>query len=428
MDGGPRCRREARRPSARPDAARAPRRRRAPGATRHRVGRPALGGGGRGRAGADGLPRPRAGLDRAHPVPGGGGAPGRHDLAQAGTGRGRGRGPADCPRGRGALRPARHGARRPAARAGHGRSQPGDAGEPRQAPHAGPLTPCCHHGEMVDWTFATRLAGTIAGEPPHRPLGSDLSALTADSIARVRGYTQLEPETPLPEPEAVGRRAWIEANLAGARDLIEPLSDKLRQGAVGMGPLAGPAQVAAGYVLAGEVGVLFGFLSHRVLGQYELALLDPTTQPRLLFVAPNIDAAVGRFKVDRGEFLLWVALHEVTHGLQFAAVPWLRGYLAAQVRDLIAGLDVSVDLRGALRLPDTADLRRAIDTLRDGDLLSVMTTPEQRTIIDRIQAAMAVIEGHAEHVMDAAGREALPSLDELREALEARRRQASPLA
>jgi coenzyme F420 biosynthesis associated uncharacterized protein len=280
---------------------------------------------------------------------------------------------------------------------------------------------------MVDWTFATRLAGTIAGEPPHRPLGSDLSALTADSIARVRTYTQLEPETPLPEPEAVGRRAWIEANLAGARDLIEPLSDKLRQGAVGMGPLAGPAQVAAGYVLAGEVGVLFGFLSHRVLGQYELALLDPTTQPRLLFVAPNIDAAVGRFKVDRGEFLHWVALHEVTHGLQFAAVPWLRGYLAAQVRELIAGLDVSVDLRGALRLPDTADLRRAIDTLRDGDLLSVMTTPEQRTIIDRIQAAMAVIEGHAEHVMDAAGREALPSLDELREALEARRRQASPL-
>jgi coenzyme F420 biosynthesis associated uncharacterized protein len=67
-------------------------------------------------------------------------------------------------------------------------------------------------------------------------------------------------------------------------------------------------------------------------------------------------------------------------------------------------------------------------TLRDGDLLSVMTTPEQRAIIDRIQAAMAVIEGHAEHVMDAAGREALPSLDKLRDALERRRRQASPLA
>ena len=281
---------------------------------------------------------------------------------------------------------------------------------------------------MVDWSFASRLAGTIAGEPPHRPLGADLVELTDDSLARVRAYTRLEPETPIPAPEAVGRKAWVEANLTGARDLIEPLSDKLREGTAGMGPLAGPAQTAAGYVLAGEVGVLFGFLSHRVLGQYELALLDPATKPRLLFVAPNIDAAVGKLEVDRREFLHWVALHEVTHGLQFAAVPWLRGYLAAQVRELIAGLDVSVDFRGAMKLPDSTDLRRAIDTLRDGDLLSVVTNPEQRAIIDRIQAAMAVIEGHAEHVMDEAGREALPSLDQLREALERRRRQASPLA
>ena len=78
-------------------------------------------------------------------------------------------------------------------------------------------------------------------------------------------------------------------------------------------------------MLAGEVGVLFGFLSHRVLGQYELALLDPTTKPRLLFVAPNIDAAVGKLEVDRREFLHWVALHEVTH-----APPVRRRALAAR--------------------------------------------------------------------------------------------------
>jgi coenzyme F420 biosynthesis associated uncharacterized protein len=281
---------------------------------------------------------------------------------------------------------------------------------------------------MVDWPFASRLAGSIAGAPPHRPLGDDLVELTDDSLARVRAYTGLVPETPLPGPEAVTRQMWIEANFSGVRELIEPLDSKLREGLDGLGPFAGPAHVASGYVLAGEVGVLFGFLSHRVLGQYELALLDPSSKPRLLFVAPNIDAAVGRFDVDRREFLHWVALHEVTHGLQFAAVPWLRGYLAGQVRELLAGLDVSVDLRGALKLPDATDVRRAIDTLREGDLLSVMTTPEQRAIIDRVQAAMAVIEGYAEHVMDAAGREALPSLDSLRDALERRRREASPLA
>lgn len=32
------------------------------------------------------------------------------------------------------------------------------------------------------------------------------------------------------------------------------------------------------------------------------------------------------------EFRLWVALHECTHGAQFAAVGWLRGYFHAQVQ------------------------------------------------------------------------------------------------
>src|SRR4029078_13736713 len=94
-----------------------------------------------------------------------------------------------------------------------------------------------------------------------------------------------------------------------AAHFSEPLSEKLREGTAGIGPLAGPAQTAAVYVLAGDVGVLFAFLSHRVLGQYELALLDPTTKPRLLFVAPNIDAAVGNLEDSRRDFLPWVAVH-----------------------------------------------------------------------------------------------------------------------
>src|SRR4051812_37962009 len=107
---------------------------------------------------------------------------------------------------------------------------------------------------MVDWTFASRLAGTVAGDPPYRPLSADLAELSEDSLARVRAYTRLEPESDLPAPEAVTRKTWIEANLSGARELIEPLSGKLRESTSGLGPLSGPANTAAGYVLAGEVG------------------------------------------------------------------------------------------------------------------------------------------------------------------------------
>jgi putative hydrolase len=48
-------------------------------------------------------------------------------------------------------------------------------------------------------------------------------------------------------------------------------------------------------------------------------------------------------------------------------------------------------------------------------------------VIDQAQAVMAVIEGHAEHVMDAVAPELLPSLPALRKALDARRKVQSPL-
>jgi putative hydrolase len=40
---------------------------------------------------------------------------------------------------------------------------------------------------------------------------------------------------------------------------------------------------------------------------------------------------------------------------------------------------------------------------------------------------MALIEGHAEHVMDAAGADALPDLDRLRSAMDRRRRERPPI-
>jgi putative hydrolase len=56
----------------------------------------------------------------------------------------------------------------------------------------------------------------------------------------------------------------------------------------------------------------------------------------------------------------------------------------------------------------------------------VASEPE-REVMDRAQAVMAVIEGHAEHVMDAVAPELLPSLPDLRRALDERRREQSPI-
>jgi len=278
---------------------------------------------------------------------------------------------------------------------------------------------------MIDWPLAQRLAALVAGGGDLPPLRTDLHALAADSERRVVAYTGLTLSRPIPPAEAVGRPEWIRANVASMRQLLDPALEKVG----GRAGKARPAvRLAAGVAMTAEVGVLLGFLAQRVLGQYELVLLDtaPATRPpRLLFVAPNLARAIRSFGADEREFLHWVALHEVTHAVQFGGVPWLQGHLAGMVRELIDSAQLRIDARRALRLPRADDLRRLVDAVRAGDVVTLVASPRERATIDRMQATMAVIEGHAEHVMDAVGGPLLPSLPRLRAALDARRRSQS---
>lgn len=277
---------------------------------------------------------------------------------------------------------------------------------------------------MVDWNLARRLAEQVAGAPPAVALPGDLDARCDDAATRVAAYAKLTPATALPAPEAVDRRTWLELNLAGMQATLDPILERAlsRSGAA-----AGVVRAAGGAVVGAEVGALSGYLGRRVLGQYELQLLDPDYPPRLLFVAPNLADAARTLDADLDELLSWVAFHEVTHAVQFAGVPWLRTHVAGLLTELLDTLEIDVDLRAALKLPSLEDLRALADALREGGLVNAVAGPERRAIVDRIQAVMALIEGHAEHVMDAVGQGVLPNLPALRAAMNRRRADRTPL-
>jgi coenzyme F420 biosynthesis associated uncharacterized protein len=277
---------------------------------------------------------------------------------------------------------------------------------------------------MVDWNLARRLADQVAGSPPAVELPGDLAARCDDAAARVSAYTRLTPAAALPAPEAVDRHLWLELNLAGMQATLDPVLER----ALGNTPAgAGPIRAAGGAVIAVEVGALSGYLGRRVLGQYELQLLDPNYPPRLLFVAPNLVDAAKALDADLDELLSWVAFHEVTHAVQFAGVPWLRSHVAGLLTELLESLELKIDLKAALKLPSLDDVRALTDQFREGGLVSAVAGPERRAIVDRIQSVMALIEGHAEHVMDAVGEGVLPNLPKLREAMGRRRADRSPL-
>jgi uncharacterized protein (DUF2342 family) len=236
------------------------------------------------------------------------------------------------------------------------------------------------------------------------------------------------------------------------RPLLETLTERIE--APSAGPLSGPLRSASGFLLGAQVGALTGMLSQRVLGQYDLALLDERVPPRLLLLAPNLALTARNLGVDRDELVLWVTIHEITHAVQFSGAPWLRDHLGGLLRELIDGLQVTIagrGSRGASRRPATgnggvvgrATAHTACATAprragagpscpipascasrgaRAARGASALTLGEDRwQLVERIQAVMSLIEGHAEHTMDAIGAEVLPSLPRLRAALNHRR-------
>jgi coenzyme F420 biosynthesis associated uncharacterized protein len=169
-----------------------------------------------------------------------------------------------------------------------------------------------------------------------------------------------------------------------------------------------------------EVGALLAYLATRVLGQFELFGGDGG---RLTLVAPNIVVAEHALDVDPRDFRLWVCLHEVTHRVQFTAVPWLRQHML----DEIAALGSTLETDPAeLRRRVTGAVGELVKVVRGEDdgsgLLAVLATPEQRVVLDRVTAFMSLVEGHAEYVMNAVPDSVIPSRKVIESRFAARRR------
>ena len=317
---------------------------------------------------------------------------------------------------------------------------------------------------MVDWSIARRVAGfATRSEDRVTDPGVDLLALGAEFEPRVSEYTRLTPVDPIPSPELVSRHGWADANLDAMAELMKPVEARMSERFEKAGLLAGPLRVGAGAALATELGLVIGYMSQRVLGQYELSLIAGTANPRLLFVGTNLVGAAKALGVERVAFIRWVTVHELTHAMQFGGVPWLRGHMGGLLKEYLETVDVKLDPSGGgeaddapdahdapdandkapsrpargrsggllggaldkLRAMDVPDPSELADRFRDGGLAALVQNDEQRDVMERMQAAMAVVEGHAEHVMDALAPELVPQHEGLRAAMDARRQSRS---
>jgi coenzyme F420 biosynthesis associated uncharacterized protein len=274
---------------------------------------------------------------------------------------------------------------------------------------------------MVDWALARQIARFAAGNAQVPALGVDLEAMSADAERQVADYTGLTLPGPPPPPEMIDRATWAEINLDTLSGFLDPVAERLSDRLGSAGPLSGPLRAAASATLAAEVGLVAGYMSQRVLGQYELSLLQPEQPARLLFVGPNLVKAIGEMSLDRDSFFAWIVFHEVTHVFQLAGVEWLRPYLADLLREYLETVEVSIEKGAAGGLPSLPSASEIVAAYREGGLAALVQSKEQRGIMRRLQAVMAVVEGYSEHVMDAVGERVLPGYEKLREAMDRRR-------
>ncbi len=288
-------------------------------------------------------------------------------------------------------------------------------------PHAtdtarSPSSPPGEHGLPVDWDLAGRTAGRLMQPGPDATpaeaaeLVGRLRADAAIAERHVRETTGLGHGLPLLPADVVDRKAWATAAVAGMAALTAGAR---------LPEVSRVARSVTARTAGLQVGSVVAYLGGRVLGQY-----DPFGGPhgggRLLLVAPNVHAAQKALDVPSTDFGLWVCLHEATHRLQFTAVPWLRSYFADEVARF---LSIAQTDRGAVleRLPEV------VRSLREsgGDSLAIVELlqgPEQRAVLDRLLALTTLLEGHADHVMDAVGPEVVPTVATIRNRFTVRRR------
>ncbi|QBS42566.1 zinc-dependent metalloprotease [Nocardia sp. CS682] len=276
----------------------------------------------------------------------------------------------------------------------------------------------------VDWKLAAKTGAALVPSGPRtsrysaEQVVAELATASVRAEGPVREVSGLLDDQPVPAARIVDRPGWISA----AADSMSQLT--------GAGADTGERGLLQGKPAGVQAGAMLAFLSTAILGQY-----DPFTGPdgTLLLVAPNIMAVERALGVSPSDFRLWVCLHEVTHRVQFSSAPWLADYMRANVEVLGEVGDEPLNQMLSRLVEEVRDRRRGgtpDDPAARGivGLLRATQAPPQREALDRLLMLGTLLEGHADHVMDAVGPAVVPSVEQIRSAFDQRRkRPTNPL-
>jgi coenzyme F420 biosynthesis associated uncharacterized protein len=286
--------------------------------------------------------------------------------------------------------------------------------------------------EVISWETATNVATRVARHqhlltPAERfALEADFNEVTAEAEELVAAETGLRSLAGPARARVADRPQWVSANVASFQRLLRPVTDKLGaqlDRATVWSPM--PASMSR-RVTGAQVGLVLGWMSTRVLGQYDQLLIEdenPEEQDIVYYVGPNVVSIERRYGFPPREFRLWLALHEVTHRAQFTGVPWMRDHFLSLVGRTLDGIDPDPKQLLAAVRRSLDEVRAGRNPLQEGGLLTLIAAPEQHAAIQEIGGLMSLLEGHGDITMDRAGAGRVANAPWFSRVLKERRRQ-----
>ena len=142
-----------------------------------------------------------------------------------------------------------------------------------------------HAARLADWDVALQIGKRVAGAGPIVPpedrarMREDLAAHVLRAEELVAGFTGLSVTGFRSRAWVMGRGDWIRQNVAGLQRLMEPLAQRLLEKRPTRPTIARKA-------VGAQAGAILGYVSRRVLGQFDV-FLPPDDEGLIYFVVPT---------------------------------------------------------------------------------------------------------------------------------------------
>lgn len=291
-------------------------------------------------------------------------------------------------------------------------------------------------GGPVNWDLAKQAARqTVAAQSDPSVSSSERDAMT--EAVRLADLW-LDSATDLPAAtssvRAWSRAEWVEGTIDGWKLLVEPVAEQV-VGAMGnaipaeaaamAGPLVGVMRQVGMSLWGAQVGQGLGQLATEVVGVTDIGI--PLTDPGNVALLPrNISEFGAGLGLDGNDIRLYLAMREAARHRLHAHAPWLRGHVISLVEAFARGITIDTSrLETAVRDLDPSQ-PEALQQAFESGLFEPERTPQQQATLDRLEVALATIEGWVDDVVTQAAEDRLPSAEALRETVRRARAAGGP--